>query len=238
MTNKKKEFILRTIKANNYNGPIAGFSECIKCGGECCKKNACACVPDDFQDLTLQGIKEILATGNYMITASYRREERDGIPVTAYPYISAREVDAPQNGIHITMMHSKCAMLRADGCKLTQDDRPSQGLLLIPNGHRGCTCFVDTPTQLWLPYKDVLDRVVSEYTGKTTQELFEKELFPLANKIKRSVQMAVIYDEPVTVQEILTASAMASLGVFYGLFGEEIGKTMDDFIKIAPIKEN
>ena len=235
MSNAKQKFIDRTLKNAGYIGPLTGFKECASCG-ECCLMNACSCVPEEFSDLSVAGIEKLLDSGKYMITASYSPVEKRGIPIEAVPHLSAREVNTPQNGISITMIHSECAMLTPKGCKLSDEERPVQGLLLIPNGEKGCKCFVDTPTKLWRPYSTVLDQVVLKRTGKTTQELFEKELVPLAIKLKQKVQLAVVCNVPITQQESMAALAMSQLGVFYGLFGNEMGELMDDFIYRAPIK--
>ena len=46
-------------------------------------------------------------------------ENEKGFPIKAVPHISAREVNSPKNGVNITMIHSKCAMLTDNGCALT-----------------------------------------------------------------------------------------------------------------------
>lgn len=236
MTTKKKMFLEETMKKNSYSGNITGFSRCVGCG-KCCRINACACVPDDFNDLSLDAIEKIIDTGNFMITASYEPTTKSGgIPIEVFPYISAREVACPENGINITMMHSRCSMLGSDGCKFGEDERPSQGLLLIPESNSKCKCMLDTPTDFWMDYKEKLDIIIKRRTGKISQELFEEELFPRANSIKRKIQMAVLYNEPVSYQEYMVADAMRSLGVFYGLFGEKIGDVMNDFIDLAPVE--
>ena len=235
---KKREFIEDIKKANWYEGPMTGFSECAKCG-QCCLKNACACVPEDFDDLSVKGIEKILDSGKYMICAFYGNASMpNGIPIEALPVITAREVGCPDNGIYITMLHSKCAMLGPNGCKLSEDERPSQGLLLIPDG-KGCKCYLDAPTDFWREHWNALDEVIKKRTGKTCQELFEEELRPLATSIKRAIQMAVLYGGSISYQEFMTAEAMKRLGVFYGLFGKKLGEVMDDFIDwvdVRPVK--
>lgn len=234
---RKEAFLKQRMSKERYDGPITGFSECAGCG-ECCRKNACNCVPADFEDLSVKGIEEILDTGKYMITAFYNQAKMpNGIPIEAIPVIAAREVNCKDNGIHITMLHATCAMLGLEGCKLCEDERPSQGLMLIPDGE-GCKCLLDVPTVYWEAYSKTLNEVVKKRTGKTVQELFEEELIPLAKDIKHKIQYAVVYGGKISVQEHMAAVAMRDLGVFYGLFGEELGAVMDDFVswvEVVPV---
>lgn len=235
MNEKKKGFMEQTLNDAGYRGKITGFSECVGCG-ECCLTNACSCVPDEFSEITVKSIEELIDSGKYMITASYDvAVGRRGIPVKAYPHISAREANCPEDGVNITMMHSKCTMLGDNGCKFNEDERPVQGLLLIPMGI-GCKCFVDTPTAIWKPYEKVLDEIVVKRKGKTTQQLFEEELFPLAKELKQKIQMSVIYNQTISLQEKIAAEALLRLGAFHGLFGNELGEVIEDFMNLAHIK--
>ena len=98
---------------------------------------------------------------------------------------------------------------------------------------------IDAPTDFWREHWDALDEVIKKRTGKTCQELFEEELRPLATRIKRAIQMAVLYGGSISYQEFMTAEAMKRLGVFYGLFGKKLGEVMDDFIDwvdVRPVK--
>ena len=235
---EKREAVEKIAKNARYEGPMTGFSMCAGCG-ICCKKNACACIPEDFEDLSIEGIEKILDGGKYMITAFYVHADMPGdIPIRAIPLITAREERCPKNGVNITMRHAKCAMLGEDGCMLSEDERPAQGLLLVPIGE-GCRCLLTDPMGEWKEYWKVLDEVVQKRTGKTCQTLFEEELVPLATEIKRKVQIAVIYKKSITYQEYMIADAMSNLGVFYGLFGEELGDVMEDFVDwvdVIPVK--
>ena len=236
---RKREAVQRIAKEHGYTGPLTGFSQCARCG-ECCLKNSCCCIPEDFDDLSPKGIEELLDSGMYMITAFYEPAKRPGgIPIEVTPVIAAREVNCPDNGINICMLHSACAMLGPKGCTLSEDQRPTQGLMLIPVSEDGCRCYVDAPSTDWQEHKDILDKVVKSRTGKTSQELFEEELVPLAKEIKRQIQEAVCYNGSVSYYVHKTAKAMRTLGVFYGLFGEEIGDVMQDFIdwvEVVPVK--
>ncbi|MBR2705064.1 MAG: hypothetical protein IKE91_06330 [Clostridia bacterium] len=227
---RKREALQRIAKKHGYTGPFTGFSQCARCG-ECCLKNACCCIPEDFDDLSVKGIEKLLDSGKYMITAFYEQAQMPGnIPIEVTPVISAREVNCPDDGINICMLHSACAMLDCDGCTLSEDERPSQGLMLIPVSEDGCRCYISAPSIDWQEYKDILDEVVKRRTGKTSQEIFEEELVPLATEIKRQIEEAVCFMGSVSYYVHKTAKAMRTLGVFYGLFGEEIGDVMQDFI--------
>lgn len=241
ITRKKKlEAVQRIAKKSGYTGPFTGFSQCAQCG-ECCLKNSCCCIPEDFDDLSPKGIEKILDSNMYMITAFYEEAKRPGeIPIEVIPLISAREVNCPDNGINICMLHSACAMLGPKGCTLSEDERPSQGLMLIPVNENGCRCYIDAPTIFWKKHKENLNEVIKKRSGgKTAQDLFEEELVPLAKQIKHQIQEAVCYNGSVSYYVHKTAVAMRSLGVFYGLFGEEIGDVMQDFVDwvdVDPIK--
>ena len=237
MNEKKKRFIERTMADAGYKGKICGFTECAKCGGICCRTNACACVPEEFPEITEKFIENLLDSRNYMITAAYELTGGNPtIPVTAYPIISAREVACERNGIHISMMHSKCALFESGkGCRFSDDERPVQGLTLIPYSDEKCENLMDLPVDLWKPYRTILDTVVKERTGSSTQELFEKEFYPMINHLKISVQKAVVYGKTITVQEEMAVRALISLGAFKGIYGAEIGAVVEDFIELCKV---
>ena len=219
MLKAKKDFIEKTKAEHGYSGRITGFSRCAKCGGACCKVNSCACVPADFEDLSVEGIERALDTGNYMITAVYRNASKEGIPFIPVPFLAAREVGAPENGVNITMVHSMCALLGDDGCILSEDERPSQGLLLIPKEEDQCVCYVNAPGELWFPYREVFDEVIRKRTGKTAQDFFEEEAEPLAHSIEEKIRDAIMNEGYITKSDYLIAKAMLFLGMFNYFLG-------------------
>ena len=230
----KKEYLERELKRVGYSGKIVGFSKCKKCG-LCCLRNACSCAVSDFDEITVESIEKIIDSGKYMITASYTVNEK-GFPIKAVPHISAREVNSPKNGVNITMIHSKCAMLTDNGCALTEDDRPSQGLLLIPIGE-DCKAFMDTPTEQWKPYMHILDQVVIKRTGKSSQQLFEDEFPNLANRLKRKVQMSILYNNnPIEFAEYQAIDLIEKWGYYHAMYGTDFGNMIRDFIDSVKVK--
>lgn len=230
----KKDLISRIKIESGYEGPITGFEQCKMCSGECCKKNACACLPEEFgETLTQSVITKLLDSKYYMITAVYRRApQKSGIPIEAIPILSAREIDVPENGIFISMIHSKCANLGEKGCILNESQRPTQGLLLIPRDKDNCTCFVGVGKIIdqWIKYKEIMDEVIFSKTGKNCQELFEEVIFDEAQIVKKIVECSFIMDMPVNHSTYMAAKAMDLLGVFYGIYGEKIGTMMHDIV--------
>lgn len=232
----KKEYIEQKLKEGGYSGEITGFTECTTCG-LCCLRNACSCSVADFEEITVESIEKIIDSGKYMITASFElSEERKKFPIKVIPHISAREITSPQNGINITMMHSKCAMLASNGCILAKEERPSQGLLIIPTDE-GCKAFMDVPTKEWEPYMHILDQVVIKRTGKRSQEIFENEFADLAYRLKCKVQRSVIYDgDPIEFAEYHAIQVIDQWGYYRAVYGDKLGNAIHSFIDMVNVK--
>ncbi len=228
----KLDAVLRIASLHGYEGPFTGFSLCAKCGGLCCLKNSCCCIPEDFDDLSPEGIEAILDTGKYMICAFFEAVIRDEeIFINVIPAISAREVECPDNGILISLTRSKCANLDKNGCMLNEDERPSQGLTLIPVDENGCRCFLTNMCDYWEDYLSVLNEVIKKRTGKTVNEIFLENYEQEVTQIKEALQEAVVECKSVPYQVYKAAQRMDKLFLFRAVFGPEIGEAMKFFIE-------
>lgn len=202
----KEAYINELLEKNHHTGPITGFAACKKCKGLCCYRNSCSCAPADLgEDVTVRSVERMLATGKYMITATYVVDKACKttlpVPIRVIPHISAREVGAGE--VHISLMHSKCALLGENGCTLTKEERPTQGLLLIPKNEEECEDLMPFMSTIWAPYAKVLDKVVKRKTGMTSQQHLEKEAIPLLRKLREKLLMATMYHGSITHGEYM-----------------------------------
>ena len=211
----KEAYITQLLKEKHHTGPITGFEACKKCKGMCCYRNACSCAPADVgEEVTVQSVERMLATGKYMITATYVVDKTCQtslpVPIRAIPHISAREVDAGE--IHISLLHSKCALLGKNGCTLTREERPTQGLLLIPKNDEECEELMPFMSEIWKPYIKVLEEVVKRKTGMTSQQHFEKEALSLLRSLRMKLCTATMYHGSITHGEYMALRAFDSWG--------------------------
>lgn len=193
----KTAYIAQLLEEKHHTGPITGFEACKKCKGMCCYKNACSCAPSDVgEEVTVESVERMLASGKYMITATYVVDQTCKtdlpVPIRVIPHISAREVDAGE--VHISLLHSKCKMLGKNGCTLSEEERPTQGLLLIPKNDDECEDLMPFMSEIWAPYAKVLDKVVKRKTGMTSQQHLEKEAKTLLRELRGKLLMAALYD--------------------------------------------
>lgn len=102
---------------------------CSECGGECCKRCGCQYSPDDFKDISFEGLKRELEKG--YISIDYVDGEVILQSFGVY-ILRVRNQDSP---IVDTGFRNKgpCILLTEKGCKLSYKKRPSGGKLLIPS---------------------------------------------------------------------------------------------------------
>ncbi len=127
-------------------------SLCKACGGYCCINCPCFFMPEDFPDLTLEGLLKEFREKDYLC-----------IIANDVPYISMRAT----NWKRIVQLFEKritnpCMLLTSTGCTFSYDERPTGGKLLIPSSH-GCYSKLDAISifQAWAPYTEVLLQVMT-----------------------------------------------------------------------------
>lgn len=178
-----------TSKMRDFpRNPYLNHNICEKCGGKCCQRGGCGLMPCDVSEMSVAGIRRMLDTGNYSITFFCAGLEGEILPI---PIINAREVNAGR--VNNSIIRKPCALQGQKGCKLSDDERPTMGLLYIPNAKGHCRILVDAMEAFmeWFPYKTIMDEVVFEETGKSSEELFYSGCVQAAMEIRQKLDMGV-----------------------------------------------
>lgn len=140
---------------------------CAKCKGMCCKKMGCHYSPDDFDDLSFEGLKKEIDKGFISIDwwEGNPFNEEDFTTVKRGYFLRIRNKN---KGVIDPAYFGTCSLLTKDGCSLSYDKRPKGGRELIPgvkNGYLHCDlrytkndCARD-----WYKYSDVLDKLYEHY---------------------------------------------------------------------------
>ena len=140
---------------------------CTKCGGKCCKKSGCDFFVSDFTSLKMEYLEQVLDTNRVSIVAALMGTVENGQEkIKPILYLRARNVE--RDAIDLLSYKKTCASLESNGCYFDVYHRPSGGVSLQPSKD-GCYQTVDLLKELkkWLPYQDVLRKIVKKRTGKT-----------------------------------------------------------------------
>ena len=127
-------------------------SLCSACGGYCCKQSPCFFMPEDFPDLSLEGLLKEFREKDYLC-----------IILDEVAYISMRT----EHWKSVVRLFEKrvsgpCVLLTPTGCKFSYDERPTGGKLLIPDYGR-CYLKLDAKSfiKAWEPYSEVLHQLMA-----------------------------------------------------------------------------
>ena len=125
-------------------------SLCSACGGYCCKQSPCFFMPEDFPDLSLEGLLKEFREKDYLC-----------IILDEVAYISMRT----EHWKSVVRLFEKrvsgpCVLITPTGCKFSYDERPTGGKLLIPDYGR-CYLKLDAKSfiKAWKPYSEVLHQL-------------------------------------------------------------------------------
>lgn len=150
---------------------------CQKCGGYCCKKCGCDYFVSDFTSIKLATIEDALNTGRISIVSAldFKRINKK---LTVSPILYLRERNVGREDIDLLSFKTKCASLTYNGCIHDYETRPSGGKTLIPKEDGNCYSEVSRIEELnkWLPYQNILSRVVKRRTGKTVLEKLKEDV--------------------------------------------------------------
>lgn len=178
--NDKKAFIdsiLRDFpKSSHLNHSI-----CEKCGGKCCQRGGCGLMTCDVSEMSVDGIRRMLDTGKYSITFFFAGMEE------IIPVMSAREVNAER--VNNSIIRRPCSLQQQNGCSFSDEERPTMGLLYVPNSQGNCEMLVDSLELAfdWYPCKELMEQVVLLETGKNTTELFYNGCINAAMQIRQKL---------------------------------------------------
>ena len=154
---------------------------CSKCGGYCCKKNACDCSPEDF-DFNTKKMEKALETGNYSIDFarknanafkySFGEWKLDIEYIVTHKdttlYLRPRNVDRPiVDIVHQDGDEGPCIFWsKENGCSLKYRDRPKYGRLMIPIRKGFCKSVPNVRKKMileWRPYNVFLYQMAVKY---------------------------------------------------------------------------
>lgn len=154
---------------------------CSSCGGLCCKKSGCDYYVEDFPSITKNEILKVLSTGSISIVGAVNIQ-RFGKKSVASPILYLRARNKDRDIIDLFSMKKTCSMLTDSGCSYDLQHRPSGGASLIPKknsaGFFHCAPAVNQLEALkkWLPYQNLLGKIVKRYTGKSVDEVFKEDV--------------------------------------------------------------
>ena len=139
---------------------------CKKCGGRCCIKCGCYYSPEDFGKITYQKLKKEISKGNIKIQYIHGKylDSKKGVFILRVKNVG--EAAVGKN------LKSKCVFLTKEGCKLSFEDRPAGGKLLIPfiddNGIVRCynSYSLYDCCKEWHTYRRIVKKLVRYYRRK------------------------------------------------------------------------
>lgn len=106
------------------------YELCGECGGRCCKRCGCSFSPDDFEDLSFDGLLKEIEKGYITL------ELIDGDPFCIEGMIwlvRMRNLNGPIVESHVYgRERNGCIVLKKNGCPFDYQHRPAGGRLLIP----------------------------------------------------------------------------------------------------------
>lgn len=178
---RKGRLYMYIIDSEEFN---TNYPLCQKCGGECCKRNACDCSPEDFEK-DIAKMREALESGKYCI--DFSREDASSFFIGAnrtilvterikkshrdFLYIRPKNVGRPVvDIIHTEEVEGPCIFWdEKKGCPLDYKNRPKGGRTLIPQASRICIPPYDKLVMLmdWKPFTSELIKLAKEFFDPT-----------------------------------------------------------------------
>ena len=199
----KKEYIAEKMREFPNENHI-DRSICGKCKRCCCKIGACQLMTCDISDMSVEGIRKMLDTNKYSVYLTFGFLFGE---LVVLPVICAKEIDAGR--VKASFFRKQCALLGENGCSLSDEERPTLGLLLIPNSNDKCRTAVNNEETFldWYPHKSIMDEVVFLETGKTTEEIFDDAVDEAAEQLF----LKITNKEELTDSEILVCDVLLQL---------------------------
>ena len=134
-------------------------------------------MPVDIEPFTVEHIIKLIDSGKYIIT----------IKVCDYNAVltclSTREVD-DNEVFRISKPHRTCSLLTDKGCDLSEEERPSMALLLVPSENFICRQLVPSHEIMdcWKRKASIMEKVVQHYSGKDSYSLAIESFDEVAKK--------------------------------------------------------
>lgn len=189
MRPEEKNAFIEFMKKRHNVISHTNCSICSDCGGRCCKTGGCGLMTCDIPEPTVEGITKLLDSGHYSITFMY--SDLFGI----IPTMHTREEGAGR--INNSPIRKPCTLLGNSGCVLSQKERPTLGLLLIPEPEFECHLLVDAFDSIhdWIPLKGIMEEIIWKETGKTSKELFYRGCIDAAMELRTKLYAGIELDD-------------------------------------------
>lgn len=146
---------------------------CAECGGRCCKNAPCHYSPNDFKDLTFEGLKRVIDQKGYIAIMKIGMYEYDYYKEFCdqyYYYILRIKRHGDSNAFKIEK-NSKptlCCLWTKKGCKLNFNQRPLGAKKLVPKENLRCEQLysLEQCMREWKPYTKTLRALYRYYKRK------------------------------------------------------------------------
>lgn len=151
---------------------------CAKCGGLCCKMSGCDFFVTDFDNLKIEYLESVLNTGRVSVTGNLAiKHTKNGNPYTEL-ILALKARNVGRDEIDLWSISSRCVNLEENGCYFDVNERPSGGVHLIAKPNRKCKPDYDMDSELekWLPYQNVLRKLVKRRTGMTVEAKLRQDI--------------------------------------------------------------
>ena len=136
---------------------------CSACEGICCKNMGCHYSPDDFSDLSFEGLKKEIDKG-YISIDWWDYLEFEGKEYERGYFLRVRNEYAP---IVDPSWEGVCILLTEDGCPLSFEERPKGARLLIPSVNKCKSLYTKEDSCIdWIKYHDILEKLHNYYLDK------------------------------------------------------------------------
>lgn len=172
---------------------------CKKCGSYCCKKSGCDYFVEDFENMKIDVLEQILIEGNVSIVAALDFKKING-KLICNPILYLRERNINREVVDLLSMKTPCASLTPTGCIHTYEKRPSGGKYLVPKENMECYSEVNRLEKLkeWEKYQNTLARLVKRITKKSVNAKLREDVIKLLSDIEcenfKNVAKEELYD--------------------------------------------
>jgi len=149
---------------------------CANCAGKyCCQVTGCHFSPDDFIDLSFEGLKSELDLGYISIDIIFREQfymNRDVL------VLRTRNKDSNIYDATDFRCNKPCDLLTSTGCPLPYAERPSGGRLVIPSPDYNCSGTYGGRENCieWNYFQEVLWQLARHYKESEKNHYYENQM--------------------------------------------------------------
>lgn len=150
---------------------------CKECGGKCCIKCGCDYSTDNFSDINLKALEEILKEGKISIVSALNIKKSSNGKKYILPFLYLRARNKNREVVDLLSLKTTCSLLTSEGCPYPLNKRPKGGVNLIPSTEI-CTPY-ESPYEIvkgWEKYQNTLSKMVKRLTGKTVNKKLEEDV--------------------------------------------------------------